>query len=82
MKVYSHDGHLFIVATTGDIKDIRDAKDIVTINYIAEIKPQWFDRALKKLGLKPIIKPIRAISFTNERAYVAYINKERSKGGE
>lgn len=77
MKIFHNDGNLFIVCTTGDIKDIRDANDFIKVNYFTDIKDTWYIRIIKRLGIGRLIKPIRAITIANEKSYTAWLNKNK-----
>jgi hypothetical protein len=79
MKIFHNDGNLFIVCTTGDIKDIRDADGLIKVNYFTDIKDTWYTRLVKKLGIGHVIKPVRAITIANERSYQAWLNKQRGE---
>jgi hypothetical protein len=75
VRVFRNDGNLFVVMTTGDIKDIRDTHDILTINYFTDIKDTWIMKLKKILRLGSPVRPIRAITITNEKSYANWVSK-------
>ena len=84
-RLIHNDGDMFLIFTTGDIKDIRDANELLTIKYKTPVKYTgiaWLIRVVKRFFYKGTAVEPRSISIGNEKSFERFLMlAEQNKGG-